>query len=59
MEEKDVKEVLDDFENDNFVGAKEKLQDLVRNARDTYLKGKLGLEKDVTPKSTPAPEPKK
>jgi len=58
MEEKDVKQVLDDFENDDFVGAKEKLQDLVRTARDVRLKEKLGLEKDINPKQAPLQNPK-
>jgi len=60
MEEKDVKDVLDDFENDNFVGAKEKLKGMIKTAKETYLKNKLGLTKDISPKpaATPKPEEK-
>jgi hypothetical protein len=57
MEENDIKNVLDNFEKDDFVKAKEELQDLIRTARDNYLKGKLGLQKDITKKPDPPAQP--
>ena len=41
-----VKDALDDFENDKFSDAKEKLSDVVKNARDEFLKKTLKLKGD-------------
>jgi len=47
MEEKEIKSALDSFENDDFLSAKEKLKTQILAAKNTYLKNKLGLKKDV------------
>lgn len=50
MEENEIKGVLDDFEADNFVDAQDKLQKIVRTARDEFIQNKLGLK---NPLATP------
>jgi len=42
-----VRSAFDAFEADDFVSAKEILQQEIHQAKDTFLKDKLGLEKDV------------
>ena len=48
MEENEIKGVLDDFEADNFVDAQDKLQKIVRTARDEFIQNKLGLKNPLT-----------
>jgi Tfp pilus assembly protein PilF len=60
MDEKDVKKALDSFENDDFITAKEVVKDVVKQAKNEYLKNKLGLSKDIEkPKQKPAEDKKK
>jgi hypothetical protein len=47
MEEKEIKSALDSFENDDFLSAKEKLKTQILAAKNSFLKNKLGLTKDV------------
>lgn len=49
MDDEKVKEILDNFENDDFVSAQEKLKDEVIKSRDISLKDKLGLKNDINP----------
>lgn len=56
MDDNVIKSALDDFENDSFIDAKEKLKGEISKARDEFLKQKLGLEKDITPLPVPAKE---
>ncbi len=49
MDEKDIKKALDSFESDDFISAKEIVKDVVKQAKNEYLKGKLGLTKDIEP----------
>ena len=44
-----VKSAMDDFEKDDFISAKEKIQKLVKGKKEAFLKDKLGLENDLTP----------
>lgn len=39
-----IKRALDDFEDDKFTDAKEKITGEIKKARDEYLKDKLGLK---------------
>ncbi|HRR49305.1 MAG TPA: hypothetical protein P5293_05060 [Bacteroidales bacterium] len=49
MDEKDIKKALDSFENDDFISAKEIVKNVVKQAKNEYLKSKLGLTKDIEP----------
>ena len=51
MKEENIKKALDHFENDEFMNAKEILQKEIHDRRNDFLKDKLGLSKDVEPKS--------
>jgi hypothetical protein len=44
-----VKDILDKFTDDDFVGAKEDLKNELRKARNEFLKDKLSLEKELDP----------
>jgi hypothetical protein len=44
MDNEKVREIINKFENDDFIGSKELLQQEIRKAKDTYLKDKLGLK---------------
>ena len=46
-----VKSALDDFENDDFLSAKEKIQGIIKDKKNTYLKNKLELKNDIEPKA--------
>lgn len=39
-----IKSAIDDFENDNFVDAKEKLRTQIRNARNRYIEKEIGRD---------------
>ena len=49
-DEKTVKDAINDFEKDDFISAKEKVQKLVKDKKEAFLKDKLGLKNDLTPK---------
>jgi hypothetical protein len=48
VDEREIKAALDAFENDDFITAKEKLKGQIVQAKEDYLKGKLGLEKSLS-----------
>ena len=45
-DEKEIKRAIDSFEGDDFIAAKEALKGQIVQAKNDYLKKKLGLEKD-------------
>ena len=47
MDDNVIKNALDSFEDDDFLGAKEILQPELRKAKNIFLKNKLGLTKDI------------
>jgi hypothetical protein len=47
MDQRVIKAALDSFENDDFLHAKELVQGQIRQAKNDFLKGKLGLKNDV------------
>lgn len=48
--EKVVKSAITDFENDDFISAKEKIQGVIKDKKNDFLKDKLGLKNDLDPK---------
>ena len=49
MDRDKIRKALDHFENDEFVDAKEIIQQEVQGKRDVFLKDKLGLANDINP----------
>lgn len=47
VDDEKVKDALDDFEDDKFSDAKEKLAGEIKKVRDEFLKSKLKLQKDL------------
>jgi hypothetical protein len=47
MDDRVIKAALDSFENDDFLKAKELVQGQVKQAKNDFLKGKLGLKNDI------------
>jgi len=47
MDDRVIKAALDSFENDDFLHAKELVQGQVRQAKNDFLKAKLGLKNDI------------
>lgn len=47
MDDRVIKAALDNFENDNFIQAKELVQGQIRQARNDFIKSKLGLKNDI------------
>lgn len=45
-DEREIKKAIDSFEGDDFISAKEALKGQIVQAKNDYLKKKLGLEKD-------------
>jgi len=43
INKEEVKAALDDFENDNFVDAKEKLKNIIKNRVTHYVADKTGV----------------
>jgi len=43
INKEEVKAALDDFENDNFVDAKEKLKNIIKNRVTQYVADKTGV----------------
>lgn len=52
-DEKEIKRAIDSFEGDDFITAKEALKGQIVQAKNDYLKKKLGLEKDPIAVATP------
>jgi len=44
IDTEEIKKALDDFEDDKFTDAKEKITGEIQRARDEFLKDKLGLK---------------
>ena len=44
MDREKIKDILDKFENDDYVSAKEILQKEIEKEKNDYLKGKLSLK---------------
>lgn len=49
MDREKIRKALDHFENDEFVDAKEIIQQEIQGKRDVFLKDKLGLATDINP----------
>jgi len=49
MKKEAVKKIVDDFEDDNFVDAKETLKGELKDKVNSYLKDKLDLQNDSEP----------
>ena len=49
INKEEIKKALDDFENDKFVDAKEKIQKELNVAKNEFLQKKLGLTKSIEP----------
>lgn len=47
MDDRVIKAALDSFENDDFLKAKELVQGQVKQAKNDFLKAKLGLKNDI------------
>ncbi len=47
VDNEQIKKALDHFENDEFVDAKEILQQEIRRAKNDHLKDKLDLSADI------------
>ena len=47
MDDRVIKAALDSFENDDFLHAKELVQGQIKQAKNDFLKGKLGLKNDI------------
>lgn len=47
MDDRVIKAALDSFENDDFLHAKELVQGQIRQARNDFIKSKLGLKNDI------------
>ena len=54
-----IKKALDDFENDNFIDAKDEIKRQVHGAINDFFKEKLELERDLEPNDTSADDPDK
>jgi uncharacterized protein YqgQ len=46
MDKEKIKDVLDKFENDDYVEAREILQQEINKEKDNYLKDRLSLKDD-------------
>lgn len=53
MDRDKIRKALDHFENDEFVDAKDIIQQEVQGKRDVFLKDKLGLSNDINPVADP------
>ena len=49
VDQEKIKKALTDFEEDNYMDAKDAIGGEIRKARDTFLKDKLGLKNDINP----------
>lgn len=44
-----IKKALDQFENDDFVGAKDTLKPEIKKAKEDFIQKKLNLKDPITP----------
>lgn len=49
MDNKEVEQAFSDFENDDFISAKDKLKKQILKHKNAYLKNKLSLKNDIIP----------
>jgi len=49
VDKEKVKKALDDFQNDDFVSAKETLKPEIKKAKEEFIQKKLGLKEPITP----------
>jgi hypothetical protein len=49
IDKEKVKKALDQFQDDDFVGAKETLQPEIKKAKEEFLQKKLDLKDPITP----------
>ena len=49
IDNKEIKLALDDFEKDDFMGAKDRIKAQVKGAISNYYKDKLELKNDLDP----------
>jgi len=47
MDTDKIKDALDKFEDDDFVGSRDVLSQEIKKAKNNYLKDKLGLKNDI------------
>jgi len=47
IDQEAIKKAIDDFEDDKFVDAKEKIQKEIRKVKNEFLKKKLDLKKEI------------
>ena len=47
MDDRVIKAALDSFESDDFLHAKELVQGQIKQARNDFIKSKLGLKNDI------------
>lgn len=51
-----IKSALDDFENDDFISAKDTIKAEIKGAISDFFKDKLELQNDLVPKAEPEVE---
>lgn len=51
MDKKAIRKALDHFENDEYVDAKEIITKEIAGKRDIFIKDKIGLSNDISPKT--------
>ena len=51
IDKEKIKSAMDDFENDNFIDAKDTLKGEIKGAISDYFKDKLELKNDLEPKA--------
>lgn len=49
IDAEEIKKALDDFENDDFISAKDKIKGQIHGAVHDYFKTKLDLQRDLEP----------
>jgi hypothetical protein len=49
MDNKEIEQAFTDFENDDFLSAKDKLKKQILKHKNAYLKNKLSLKNDIVP----------
>ena len=54
MDDRVIKAALDSFENDDFLHAKQLVQGQIKQAKNDFLKAKLGLKNDLDNQFTQA-----
>lgn len=56
MDKEKAKEIMDDFENDDFVSAKEKFKSAFKDKVEKYIKDETGIEGDIFDKEEDDPD---